>query len=150
MTRRFRPVSCLAFILTLAVANLTAASIDPDKDPSLPKLLEDARTLIKRKQPREAIANCDKIITLFKQRYEHGDEKVYCARSSTETLGYLLQAGADINKGQFGKGKNKAIVLSDTWANAYFVKGYALQDVGRVAEAKAALKLALELSPWNS
>ena len=30
------------------------------------------------------------------------------------------------------------------------MKAYALQDLGRIAEAKSAIKLALELSPWNS
>jgi tetratricopeptide (TPR) repeat protein len=55
-----------------------------------------------------------------------------------------------MDKGKFEKGKKNAIVLSSTWASAYFLKGYALQDLGRIAEAKAALKLALELSPWSS
>lgn len=123
---------------------------DPDKDPALPKLVEDAQALIKNRQPKEAIANCDKVIALFTSHYANSKQRIYCARSSPETLGYLLQAGADMNKGEFDKGKKDAIVLSSTWASAYFVKGYALQDLGRIPDAKAALKLALELSPWNS
>ena len=150
MTPQFRPICGVALFLVLASANLRAASVDPDTDPALPKLLEEAQALIKRKQPTEAVANCDKVIALFKSRYGKSEERVYCARSSAETLGYLMKAAADIDKGQFEKGKKKAIVLSSTWASAYFVKGYALQDLGRIAEAKAELKLALELSPWNS
>jgi tetratricopeptide (TPR) repeat protein len=30
------------------------------------------------------------------------------------------------------------------------MKAYALQDLGRIGEAKSAVKMALELSPWNS
>jgi len=40
-------------------------------------------------------------------------------------------------------------VLSPTWANAYFIKGYAQQDLRRLAEAKAAILLAFALSPTN-
>lgn len=43
-----------------------------------------------------------------------------------------------------------AIALSPTWANAYFIKGYALLDLNRLAEAKAAILLAVRLSPTNS
>ncbi len=149
MTPRFRFL--LGFVLLTGLFDdARAASADPDKDPQLPKLLEDGRALVTKKQPQEAIANCDKVIARFKSRYGNSTEKVYCARSSAENLGYLLKAAADMDKGQFEKGKKNAIVLSSTWASAYFLKGYALQDLGRIAEAKAALKLALELSPWSS
>jgi Flp pilus assembly protein TadD len=43
-----------------------------------------------------------------------------------------------------------AIVLSPTWANAYFIKGYCLQDLHRLAEAKKAIAQAVALSPTNS
>ena len=60
----------------------------------------------------------------------------------------MLQSAANTDKGK--EAKKDAIVLSSTWASAYFLKGYALQELGRIAEAKSALILALELSPWNS
>ncbi len=149
MTPRFRFL--LGFVFLIGIFDDSkAAAADPDKDPQLPKLIEEGRTLVTKKQPQEAIANCDKVIALFKSYYGNSKEKVYCARSSAETLGYLLQASADMDKGKFEKGKKNAIVLSSTWASAYFLKGYALQDLSRIAEAKAALKLALELSPWSS
>jgi tetratricopeptide (TPR) repeat protein len=43
-----------------------------------------------------------------------------------------------------------AITLSSTWGDAYFMKAYALQDLGRVTHAKSTVQLALELSPLNS
>ena len=142
----------LALLISAALfsANLCAATADPDKDPALPKLVEDAQVLIKKKQLKEGIAMCDKVIAAFKNHYANSKHRIYCARSSAETLGYLVKAGADMNEGKFDKGKKDAIALSSTWSSAYFVKAYALQELNRIAEAKAVLKLALELSPWNS
>lgn len=139
-----------ASLILSAVAAPSFSAQDPDKDPALVVLVEKARTLISKKQPQEGIANCDKVIARFTSRYANSKEKVYCARSSTETLGYLLQAATDADKGTSEKGKKNAIVLSSTWAAAYFLKGYALQELGRIGDAKAALRLALELSPWSS
>ena len=135
----------LGFVLCLAAAIQTqqagAASADPDKDPQTPKLLEEARTLIDGKKSQAAIEKCEKVIALFKTHYADSKHKIYCARTSAESLGYLLKAAAD---------KQNAIALSSTWADAYFMKGYALQELGRMAEAKSAVQRAVELSPWSS
>ncbi|MEY2519906.1 MAG: hypothetical protein QOF24_1665 [Verrucomicrobiota bacterium] len=126
------------------------SSDDPDKDPQLPRLLEEARTFVDNKKPQAASERCDRVIALFKNHYGNSKHTVYCARSSAETLGYLLQAAAAVDKGEFERGKKDAIVLSSTWASAYFLKSYALQDLHHLGEAKSAIKLALELSPWSS
>jgi tetratricopeptide (TPR) repeat protein len=133
----------LGFALCLASASLSqqAAAADPDKDPQPPKLLQEARTLIDGRKPQAAIERCEKVIALFKTHYANTKEKIYCARSSAESLGYLLKAAAE---------KHNAIALSSTWADAYFMKGYALQELGRMAEAKSAVQRAVELSPWSS
>jgi len=55
-----------------------------------------------------------------------------------------------MGEGKFDKGKNKAIVLSSTWANAYYMKGWALEELRKLSEARAAIKQASELSPFNS
>ncbi len=152
MTSRARLALFCASFFFFAIQGIDAKteSPDPDKDPQLSRLLEEARTLITKKQPEEGIVNCDKVIARFKSQYANTKETVYCARSSAETLGYLLQAAAALDNGKFEKGKKNAIVLSSTWASAYFLKGYALQELGRIGDAKATLKLALELSPWSS
>ena len=49
-----------------------AAEADPDKDPRLPKMLEDARVLIDHKKPQAAVEKCDKVIALFEARYRKG------------------------------------------------------------------------------
>lgn len=150
MTSRLGFALRLGFFLVVASPDLVAATNDPDKDPTLPKLLEEARKLIDAKKPQAAIDKCDKVISLFKNHYATRKEKAYCARTSAESLGYMLQSAAEIDKGEFEKGKEKAVVLSGTWASAYFMKSYALQELDRISEAKSAIQLALGLSPWNS
>jgi Flp pilus assembly protein TadD len=149
MTASFRFLLGFVFLIGI-LDNSRAGPADPDKDPQLPKLLEEARTLIDSKKPQAAIEKCDKVIALFRARYDKSTEKAYCAGTSAENLGYLLKAAAAMNDGTFEKGKKNAIVLSPTWASAYFMKGFALEEMGKQAEAKSALRQALELSPWNS
>jgi tetratricopeptide (TPR) repeat protein len=142
MTPRTRVALGILLLSTCAIQNPRAASPpDPDKDPQMPSLLEEARILIKGKKLSDAIEKCDKVIASFKAHYESRKEKIYCARTSSESLGYLLKAAAD---------KGNAIALSATWADAYFIKAYALQDLGRIADAKSTVKLAVELSPMSS
>jgi tetratricopeptide (TPR) repeat protein len=130
-------------VATIAAANvgLAASGTDPDKDPQMEKRLWDARHLIDAKNPAAAIPKCDAIISAYKAYYGSRKEKIYCGRSGTETLGALLKAAAD---------RKNAIALSPTWADAYYLKAYALQDEHRLSDAKATLQLALKLSPFNS
>jgi tetratricopeptide (TPR) repeat protein len=150
MIFRLRFIRRCAILLAFACAHLQAAPPDPDKDPDLPKRLQEARTLIDNKKPQPAIEICDKVITAFQAHYGKSQQKIYCASSSTENLAYLVTAAAAMSKGEFDKGKKDAICLSSTWANAFYLKGYALQELRRMAEAKAALKRAIELSPQHS
>jgi len=114
---------------------------DPDKDPQMVSLLRDARRLIDSKKPAPAIEKCDQVIASFAARYGNSEKKIYCARTSAETLGGLLKAAVD---------KTNAIALSPTWSDAYYVKAYALQDLGRLPDAKTNVQLAMALSPFNS
>jgi tetratricopeptide (TPR) repeat protein len=77
------------------------------------------------------------------EKYESQNygKKVYCARTQSETLLYLMQAAND---------NNDAIAIEPIWAQAYFLKGYASLDLGRKDEARKWLNKALELSPANS
>lgn len=133
----------------LAASPVNAGDKEPDNDPQFETSLQEAHDLINRKQLRPAIEKCDKVIAAFQERYGKSKEKIYCARTSAENLGYLMKAASELDNGKSG-GKKNAIVISPTWASAWFIKGYALEEMGKVAEAKSALKQALELSPWNS
>ena len=136
------------FLFACAIGSQQAASpADPENDPQVSNLLQEAQKLLKAKKLPDAIEKCDQVIASFKGHYGNRKEKFYCARTSAETLGYMLMAAAEINKGTFQY--TKAVALSPTWAEAYFNKAYALQDLRRTAEAKSNIMLAVELSPWN-
>lgn len=113
-------------------------------------LFKEAKALIDAKNPQLAIEKYEQVIASFKAHHANSKSKIYCARGTTESAGYLIMAAAAMNKGEFDKDKKDAITLSSTWADAYFMKAYTLQDLGRIADAKSAVQLALELSPWNS
>ena len=136
-------------VVILPAAPVPAADKEPDKDPKLEKLLQEAHDLINAKQLRPAIEKCDQVIAAFQEHYGKSKEKIYCARTPAENLGYLLKAASEAEKGK-SDGKKEAIVISPTWASAWFIKGYALEEMEKIAEAKNALKQALQLSPWNS
>ena len=150
MTPRPRLIVGLVFFVALAADQAAAKSADPDKDPQPPKLLEEARALLDSKKPQAAIAKCDKVIAFFKAHYGKRKEKVYCGRTPAESLGYLMKAGAAMNEGKFDAGKKQAIVISPTWSTAYFMKAFALAELGNRPEAMSALEKAIALSPWNS
>jgi tetratricopeptide (TPR) repeat protein len=131
----------LGLIVNLAVLRSACGGSDPDKDPRFRALVTESEQLALAKKSSAAIAKCDQIIAAFKAYYGKEQRKVYCGNTSAEVLGALLQAAVK---------KENAIVLSPTWANAYFLKGYAMQDLNRLAEAKAAILSAVSLSPTNS
>jgi len=106
------------------------------------QLLLDGRKLLDARKPAEAITECfDRVINNFKAKYGDYKEQIYCARTKSETLMYLLMAS---------KEKRNAKAVSAVWSDAYFMKGYALIDLGRISEAKSYIEQALVLSPHNS
>jgi len=129
-----------ALIATTAVGFATAVR-DPDKDPQMMKLLQEARHHIESKNPAAAIAKRDAVISAYKAHYGDSKQKIFCARSPEESLLLMMKAAGD---------KNNAIALSFIWSDAYFMKAYASEDLGRTSEAKATLQQALQMSPFNA
>jgi tetratricopeptide (TPR) repeat protein len=130
-----------AFIATVTVGIAAPVGVDPDKDPQMVKLIQEARLLMNSGSQAATIPKCDAVISAFTAYSGNSTQKVFCARTSAESLRVLLTAAAD---------KTNAIALSSTWSDAYFMKGYALQDLKQLGEAKSMVQRALELSPFNS
>jgi len=151
MAPHIRLIAALIYLLACLIdSKAISAGADPDKDAALSKTLDEARVFIDHKKPQAAIEKCDKVIAAFDAHYRKSKVKVYCARTSPENLGYLLMAAADMDKGKLEHGKERAIVLSPTWATAYYMKGWALEELNRMEEARAAIEQAIGLSPFNS
>jgi tetratricopeptide (TPR) repeat protein len=137
---RHATLQLLSLIVATAVG-FGGAGGDPEKDPEMMKLLQDARHRIDSKNPAAAIAKCDAVINAYKAHYAGRKQKIFCARSPEESAGLMIKAAVD---------RNNAIALSFIWSDAYFMKAYALQDLGRISEAKATLQQALKMSPFNA
>lgn len=116
---------------------LLLSAEDPERE-----LLSAGRALLDRKNPELALLKSfDRVIQALEARHAGDKETFYCARGPVETLMYLAKVAAT---GQ------SVSVLTPTWSDAYYLKAYALLELGRMAEAREALGRALELSPENS
>jgi tetratricopeptide (TPR) repeat protein len=104
-------------------------------------LLLKARAALDEKRPAEGIQHADEIIAHYEREHPAGKQRVYCARSQTEALLYMLMAT---------KNGEDAIAIGPMWVAAYYLKAYALVELGKVAEARDALERARALSPHNS
>lgn len=104
-------------------------------------MLDGKRLLTERGRPKAAIDEAyDPVINYYKRTYADPEKKVYTARTTEESLYYLVLASIN-NK--------SAIVLDSTWSDAYLMKGYASLDLGELEQAHEALSAAIELAPNN-
>jgi tetratricopeptide (TPR) repeat protein len=100
--------------------------------------VDAAAKLLQQGKPAEAIDVVDKVIAHFEALRRDKTDLAYCARSPAESLVYLLEATV---------GKTSASVYGPAACDAYFLRGYALVELGRNGEARAALERAVQLAP---
>ena len=103
--------------------------------------LNQAGTLIQAHQPQAAIDRILDPMIAEQQAQTHDIQAtVYCANTPAESLAYLIPAAHD---------KKAAVVLDGALCNAYFLRGFAEIDLGKLPEAQADYDRALALSPSN-
>ncbi len=142
--------SCAAILLSLLLcacaAKPEAASAPPPaaaakKAVAADALVRRADDLVSSKKHAQALPLLDEAIAQYERAYRQPGVLVYSARSGPETLAYALN----------GHKKNTpARVYGAEWGRAYFLRGFALVDLDRIPEAKAAYDAAIALSPRNS
>jgi len=104
-------------------------------------------TLLKDKQAEAAIREgFAPVIEAFEARYGNDGKRYYSARTSAETLFYMLSVAADHGKGESNQ---DGVALGPTWAYAHYGKAYSLIELNRFDEAAEELDRALQLSPNN-
>lgn len=141
-----RLTRCLCFAL-LGVAFAAAAEDLADPGEGLQwQRLTQAQELTGNGRHDEAIALIDQTLAYYAQKYPEGTTRWYVARTPQETLAYMASAAA----GRPPEDKTDAVALHVLWAEAYYMKAYALFELDRLDAAKAALAQALYLSPRNS
>jgi len=133
------------FIAAVFVASVQAqdSPTPNDADAKLAQLLKEGAKLAEARKFKDAIERFDSVITAYEDRFRDSEDIVRCARWMGETMYYLLDAGKT-------EPRRKVVGLSQTWADAYFMKAYVLVHVGQFAQAKPWLEKAINLSPSNS
>ncbi|NIA52944.1 tetratricopeptide repeat protein [Massilia sp. TW-1] len=100
--------------------------------------VDAAAKLLQQGKPAEALDGIDKVIAHFEAVRKDKTDVAYCARSPAESLVYLAEAA---------KNNTATSVYGSAWCDAYFLRGYALIELGRAGEARAALERAVHLAP---
>jgi tetratricopeptide (TPR) repeat protein len=126
----------VALALFASVPNAPAASGDEDQ-----AQVDRAAELIGTGKPAEAVALLDTLINAQEARPRDKTRQLYCARTSAESLLYLLGAAKD---------KKAADVLPQSACYSVFLKGFALIDLNRPEEAKAWFERSVAMAPSNA
>jgi tetratricopeptide (TPR) repeat protein len=114
-----------------------------EEDKAATQMLSEGTRLIQSRKAIEAIQQFDKVIASYEDRVRNDKAQVFCARTVAETLMYLTEAAN-------AKTGDAKVMSTPNWAYAYYLKAYALLELGRIPEAKSNLERALALSPRNS
>jgi tetratricopeptide (TPR) repeat protein len=124
-----------------AAADNPSGTAARDDEAEQMQLVSAGARLLHEHKPSEAIDNLDKVIAHYEARNPEKAGTAYCASSPAESLIYLVQAVKD---------KTTASVYGPTWCDAYYLRGYALIELGRNGEARASLERAVQMSPRNA
>jgi Flp pilus assembly protein TadD len=137
-------VRATLFIFLLVPATSWAQGLLPptaEEDPKQAELLNEGARVLYARKPKQALAYFETVLASYEQQYGNTKARIFCARTLTEAMVYLLEA----------RNQNiDAKVISATWANAYYLKAYSLVELGQVPDAQEALVRARVLSPRNS
>lgn len=140
-----------------ACAQAPLVTAPPAKTPTIDSaryqaMVVDARALIDRKRPDEAIEkDLDPVIDAYDRAYGTSAIAYYSVRTMPETILYLTMSPISPGTGRPDvPGGPSAIALDQTWSAALYLKGYALIELHRYGAAREALEHAVRLAPSNS
>ncbi len=103
--------------------------------------INQAGALIQAHQPQAAIERIlDPLIADQEAQVRNIQASLYCAQSPAESLVYLLAAA---------NAKKPAVVVDGTLCSAYFMRGFAEIDLGKLPAAEADYDHLVTLSPHN-
>ncbi len=135
-------VIALVFTLLTGCAtqnNAPESAPTPDENSGF-QLLEAGVVELSKNAKRAKEDYFDVVIADCDAAYKNSEKRLYFARTSAETLFYLLKAGSE---------NQAAEVLDVPCSEAHYLAAYASLDLGNVSEAEAHLNRALHWSPVN-
>ena len=109
--------------------------------PEVAQLHEQAAAALFSGNARAAIPLLDKAIALYEKQFAADPRQRYAAAGNVETLFYLTKAA---NEGK------EAYIIDPRWAELYYLRAYAHNELGELAAGKADLDALLALQPANA
>ena len=107
--------------------------------PEVAQLHEQAVAALFSGQARAAIPLLDKAIARYEKQFAADPRQRYAASGNVETLFYLTKAA---NEGK------EAYIIDPRWAELYYLRAYAHNELGELAAAAADFEQATEFSQW--
>lgn len=123
--------------LLLAAAALVAAPADDPQE----KTVSAATAAMTAGRPEQALTTIEPALAAYERQHAGERRQVFCGYSPVETVAEMAAAAA---------AKREAVALSSGWCDALFIKGYALADLRRFAEARPVLERAVAMAPFHA
>lgn len=111
------------------------------KSEQLSKQITKAGDFFKQRNFAAAISAVEPVIASFEAAYPASKRLAYCGDGPSQALMLSLMAA---------KEKKDSVVVDQLYCDAYFMKGFALIDLGKRGDAGPFLKKASDLSPLNA
>jgi tetratricopeptide (TPR) repeat protein len=136
-------LALLLLVLAGSPMGLQGQATSPKDDETLQsEILWKARKSLTSGNPQGAIdEHIDNVIKFYETKYKDEKRRIYCTRTPTENLYYLLIAANE---------KVSAVAYACLWPDAHYMKAYAFLELGKLQDAKKSLQAALDLAPRNS
>ena len=103
--------------------------------------IEAAAQLVRAHQPQAAVDRLAPVIAAYDADLSRETRRLYCGMSLQESFIYMGMAAKD---------KAGAVALLPGYCTALYLNGYALVDLGRLAEAKAIYERLIALAPVHA
>lgn len=130
--------SIAALVLAIQAAPAPPAAKPPSLDERMTPQIQAAAQAVRAHQPQVAVDTLAPVLAAYDADHARETRRIYCAMSAPETLLYLMMAAKD---------KVSAVAVPPGYCTALYLKGYALVDLGRVAEARGIYEHLLVLAP---
>jgi len=140
-------IGAILFVLSTIIPGCatqnTANNDSLDKQPpEWDVMLAKGSQILISRSAKDAIQHYfDKVISQCDKFYGNSPKQVYATRDVTEVTYHNLKAKLD---------SQAIMTVSQTCANALYLRGYASLDLGQIDIAEEYVKRALEMSPVNS